>query len=317
MFELFANLIMTGMFLQSQAQKQMSIENLTAQVSSSPRLDVIKQQLAAPQKKTDSDSLGVKVSADSYLVIDDKTGKVLSSKNPLTPRSIASITKLMTALVFLDHNPGWSKEFTVSSTDYREGGIVYLNSGERFTEKDIFNVMLVASSNEAAAALARSTGLSSDQFVIEMNKKAKDLGMNQSAFTDPTGLDAGDMATAKDVILMLRAAFRNEDLARTVSRKEYQFQPIGSDHSRTAVSTDKALGESFGYGNDTYSVQAGKTGYIDKAGYCFASRVVDDNGRKILVVVLGSDTLNARFTDTKSLAYWAFNNYRWPSVGTN
>src|SRR3989338_7361861 len=112
----------------------------------------------APQKIINQ-SLGLKTTAKSILVVDEKTGTVLYQKNPNQVLPIASITKLMTALVFLDTKPDWKMEIEILDSDQRPGGMVYLLPGERVKVKDLFNLMLVASANEAAIALVRQTGL--------------------------------------------------------------------------------------------------------------------------------------------------------------
>ncbi|MEI6288564.1 MAG: serine hydrolase [bacterium] len=316
MFDFFANLLLAGLFMNFSIQNNQVIDNFSNShlpeagyrqvVSVVPE---IVQNL--PQKKVDASSTGVSVSADSVLVIDAETGKILYAKGTTDKRSIASITKLMTALVFMDHKQDWDKTWTISSTDYRAGAVAYLNSGDVVSTKDIFYTAMVASANEGAAALARITGLSQQDFVAEMNKKAVDLGMINSHFADPTGLDNNNESTAQDIAILAQTAFNNPDIFRAVQTNNYQITIQNKKLSRKIFSTDKILGQSFGWDDNTCKVEAGKTGYIEKAGYCFASQISDEHGKKIIVVVLGSATLNDRFTDTKSLAYWVFKNYEW------
>ena len=170
-------------------------------------------QSAAPQRNT-ADSLGIQTTASSVLVTDVASGATLFAKHDQRSAPIASITKLMTALVFLDHNPGWETAVTVTAEDQRVGGIVYLVPGETVTVRDLFSLMLVASANEAAVALARSTGL--ENFVAAMNQKALGLGMHQSQFTDETGLDAGNVASPHDLASLAQAAFSQPDVAQAV-----------------------------------------------------------------------------------------------------
>ena len=118
MFEVLANLILTSLFLQSQADSQATIDNLTQQEYRLPNSAVRYLQQTAPQQKVEAESLGVSVTAKSVLVIDKKSAKILYQKNPDRIRSIASLTKLMTALVFLDHNPGWDKTIKLQKEDF-------------------------------------------------------------------------------------------------------------------------------------------------------------------------------------------------------
>lgn len=311
MFELLVNLMLTSLFLKSQANSQITLDSLTRQEYRLPQAEVRKLEYLAPQKDISSESLGVDVSAQSVLVVDNKTNKVLYEKNSRDIRSIASITKLMTALVFLDYNPGWSSSITISESDYREGGIIYLINGEVVSVNDVFHTSLISSSNEATVALVRSTGLSLDEFVKKMNEKAKALGMNNTTFTDVTGLNNSNKSTAADIIILSKAAFSNSSINKVTNTESYTITVINSGVTRNIKSTDKILNQEFGFGDQSYKVENGKTGYLELAGYCFTSQVSDNNNRKISVVVLGSSTINSRFTDTKSLSYWVFNNYNW------
>lgn len=303
--------MLTSLFLKSQTNQQITIENLKNQEYRLPSAEVRRLENEAPQKNILSDSLGVEVSAQSVLVVDKETSKILYEKNSQDVRSIASLTKLMTALVFLDYNPGWNSQVKISESDYRDGGIRYLINGEIITVYDLFHASLISSSNEATVALARSTGLSHDDFVKKMNEKALALGMNNTTFSDVTGLNNSNKSTALDLAILARLAFSNEHIKRVTSTESYSITIINNGVTRNIKSTDKILNQSFGLGEENYKVENGKTGYLELAGYCFASQISDSYNRKILVVVLGSSTIDSRFTDTKSLAYWVFNNYNW------
>lgn len=311
MFELLVNLILTSLFLQSQINQQATIDNLVVSEYQLPRSEVKSLQQSAPQKNTDSESVGVEVSAQSTVVADAQTGKILYSKDHKQIRSIASITKLMTALVFLDHNPGWNSEVEILSSDYRDGGIVYLIAGEVVSVQDIFYASLIPSSNEAIVALARSTGLSEDDFIFEMNEKAKVLGMRDTVFTDVTGLSSGNKSTAASIIVLARTAFEEPNIAKAISTDKYSIEIINKSKFRSVKSTNKILNQEFGIGDDIYRVEMGKTGYLESAGYCLVSKITNSSGQEIYTVVLGSSTITNRFSDTKSLAYWVFNNYNW------
>ena len=137
----------------------------------SPTMPITEMQEIAGPEKVDPTSLGIEVTAKSVLVVDLKSGAILFSKNSDEKRSIASITKLMTALVFLENNPGWDEIITVKESDKRNGGLAKLWPEEEVKVIDLFNLTLVSSTNEAAIALARSTSLSEEKFVELMNKK--------------------------------------------------------------------------------------------------------------------------------------------------
>jgi len=307
MFQSIVSLILAGIFLQAQA--------VNPSVSVVPGRSLALQnqnlEIKAPTKISDYSSLGVKVTARSFMVVEPETGAVLYEKNSQEPRSIASITKLMTALVFLEYNPGWDSEYTITQNDFRAGAVPSLNVGEKVKVRDLFYAMMVASSNEAAAALAYSTGLSEKEFIDQMNLRAYLLEMNNTTFADPTGLDSNNKSTAENLIKLIDVAFSHSEVRKAAGTKSYEVNILNKNAKRVLISTDKILKDEFGFKNDIYRLEAGKTGYLDSAGYCFASQVRDQNGRRLLIAVLGSSSTYDRFTDTKSLAYWVFNNFKW------
>ena len=261
-------------------------------------------RLEAPYR-SNSVSLGIKITAASAIIADKKTKAVLWQKNSGETRSIASITKLITALVFLDHNPGWDGEVIIQDSDYREGGRIRVFSGERILAKDLFNAMLVASSNNSAVALARATGFSREEFVSLMNNKALELGMNDSVFVEPTGLDPQNVSTAADVIRLAAAALDRPEISAATSQSEYTFSVLNTDRTYTLKNTDRLL-------NSYLEIKSGKTGYLDEAGYCLVSNVRGPNGQEVLVAVLGSESEVSSFQEVKALAQWAYDNYIWP-----
>lgn len=274
-------------------------------------LESRKAEAPTPFKNPDKQSLGVKVTARSFVVVEPETGAVIYEKNSQEKRSIASITKLMTALTFLDFNPGWDKEYTMTSADARAGAKPVLMTGEKVKVRDLFYAMMVASSNEAAIALANSTGLSLEEFAKQMNFRAKLLGMSDSNFVEPSGLDSENKSTAKDLIKLVDVVFSHSEIRKAGGTKQHDLKILNKNELRTIYSTDKILKEDFGFKEQSYRLEAGKTGYLGAAGYCFASQVRDQNNRRLLIAVLGSSTTYDRFSDTKSLAYWVFNNFRW------
>ncbi|MFA6304828.1 MAG: serine hydrolase [Patescibacteria group bacterium] len=255
--------------------------------------------------RQNNNSVGMKVTAQAAIIVDKQTMSVLWQKNPDVERSLASITKLITALVFLEHNPGWQTEVVVQASDYRVGGRAYVYAGEKILVKDLFNASLVASSNSATVALARSTGLAPEAFVTAMNAKAKELGMAKSLFTEPTGLDPDNISTARDVAALAVAAFDKPEIKSATQAEEYTLIVQNNKRREVLKNTDKLL-------NSYLNVLAGKTGYLDEAGYCLVSNVAGAGKSDILVVVLGSKSEPDRFQDLKSLAQWAFDNYHWP-----
>lgn len=256
-----------------------------------------------PYRKNNN-SLGMAVTAEAAVIVDKKSKAVLWQKNSDQARPLASITKLITAMVFLEHNPGWDKIVTMEKSDYREGGRQRLFSGEQLTVRDLFNISLVASSNDAIAALTRSTGLSQEEFVKEMNQKANHLKMTNSIFLEPTGLEPSNLSTASDIIKLAMAAFSREEIRTATAQEEYTYSVVNNSRKETLKNTDKLL-------SSYLNIQAGKTGYLEEAGYCLVSEVKGPQNQEIIIAVLGSATEADRFQDLKALAQWAFDNYIW------
>ncbi len=220
---------------------------------------------------------------------------------------IASITKLMTALVFLDHNPGWDKIYQIKAEDKIEGGRLNLFLGDRVKVRDIFYTSLVASDNGATLALVHSTGLSETEFVKLMNEKATSLNLVNTKFNDATGLSKENVSTAHEVALLARTAFNVLEIREATVNREYSF--ITEDGREKKIeSTDDLL-----YVNKPGRAQilGGKTGYTQEAGYCYVGYMRGQNERAVISVVLGANTRDARFRVSSDLAQWVLDNFEW------
>jgi D-alanyl-D-alanine carboxypeptidase len=262
---------------------------------------------AAPRKK-DEGRFGIETSANSAVVIDWASGATLFEKNAASPASIASITKLVTALAVLDLNPNWGGDVVMIAADERYGEASVLRPGDKVKVRDLFSMSLIASSNNATAALARSTGLTEDEFIDKMNAVAKSIGMTESNFVEPTGLDSGNRASARDVALLIRRALSETDIQGTLKSREYRL--IDDEAGRKVRNTDQLLGGFLD--QPPYSFLGGKTGYIREAGYCFGAGAEMD-GHRVVAVVLGTPGREDRFREAKNLIFWTFDAYEWPA----
>ncbi len=261
-------------------------------------------------KRIYTDYLDVKISAQSALAVDVKSGKVLYKKNHDDLRSIGSITKLMSALVFLDQNPNWQNNFSIKETDRRSGNIIYINIGEILTIKDLFYEGLVVSDNDAIMALVRSTGLTETEFVRLMNQKADEMGLKNTKFTDPTGLDFGNKSTASDLARFLNIALENPAIAKATSMTDYEFDVSWEQNSKEKTRTIKVKNTDLLL-KSYLKVMGGKTGHLEEAGYCVATKIKGEAEQEIIVIVLGSDSNFNRFQDVKAITDWVFANYQW------
>lgn len=263
------------------------------------------RNLNLPAKKPAAGNL--EISATSSAVIDCKSDAVLFGKQKDQIWPIASITKLIAALVFLEHNPGWDAIYQIKAGDKQEGGRIYLFTGEKVKVKDLFYFSLVGSDNTAAMALVRSTGLSDEEFINKMNEKARALGLNNTHFADPVGLSDGNVSTAKEIAALAGAAFANEDISGASLTKAYEFETLGGRKKK--INNTDALLDIFP--QNGIKILGGKTGYIEASGYCFAGKFADHGGNEIISVVLGADSYNARFDETKEMVEWVYENYQW------
>jgi D-alanyl-D-alanine endopeptidase (penicillin-binding protein 7) len=229
------------------------------------------------------------------VVIDPATDEVLFQKNAALSVPIASLTKLMTAIVLLEMEPDWDREVDVTAEDLRGGGRTKLLRAEVLTVGDLFHMSLMCSDNVATRVLARTSGLSNEEFISRMNRKALELGMKDSRFVEVTGLDERNVGTATDVAHLLRAATANERVRTISCTRTYEFRGTWRNRRRLhfVANTNRLL-----YGR--YEIRGGKTGFISEAGYCLATWI-RTGGRDLIAVVLGAPTNATRFADVVRL----------------
>ncbi len=266
-----------------------------------PPAPPILENIAAYPVKT-SLSMGPILQASSALSVDLETGKTLWARQSTTPLPIASLTKLMTVLVILDQ---YSPDELVT-VDKRaitvEPAKIYLLANEKISVRELIKAILIKSANDAALALAYHDSNTLEEFATKMNAKAAQLGMGNSNFINPTGFDApGQYSTAEDLAILARAIYKNSLI------REYAQLTTG-----TATSVDGAQKHELNTTNDLLSsylkVWGLKTGTTELAGQCLISIVESPTGQKILNVILNSPN---RFTESKILSQWIFNNYQW------
>jgi len=215
----------------------------------------------------------------------------------------ASLTKLVTALVVLDTGTKLTKTFAMSDADQVAGGCsqggacIKTKAGVKFTVDNLFHAALIPSANNAASALARSTGLSMEDFVARMNQKASSLGAVKTHFNEPTGMDPANQITAGDYAKIVKAAFQNSYLRNVAGLQSYYLRSSNnSKYNQTIKNTDKLLADA------DVKVLGAKTGFLDESKYNFASLVKYKNGQELAIVVLGEQHLYSAFAETKQLA---------------
>ena len=232
------------------------------------------------------------VYARSAIVLDPATGEVLFAKNAAQAVPIASLTKLMTALVFLEQQPDMLREAEVTRAELNGAGHTQLRNRERVLVGHLLHMSLMCSDNVATRVLVRESGVSPDEFRARMNRKAAELGLTDTHFVEFTGLDEGNVSTAADVARLLRAAADHETIREISTTPYYDFRSATRSHR--VVNTNRLLH------NHRLEVLSGKTGFISEAGYCLATWIRTD-GRDMIAVVLGAPTNATRFADVVRL----------------
>ena len=249
------------------------------------------------------------VEAKAALLMEKETGQVLFAKEEHQRLEPASVTKIMTLLLTMEAisrgELRYEDTVTVSKNAASMGGSqVYLSEGEQITVEELLKAVCVSSGNDASVALAEQVSGVTELFVQQMNNRAKELGMVDTCFLNPTGLPAeGHVTSAYDIALMSRELIlHHPDLRRF-----------------TTIWMDTIRGGEFGLSNTTklirfYEGATGlKTGSTDAAGYCI-SATAERSGMELIAVVLGGETSQQRFEDAKTLLNYGFSTYALADV---
>lgn len=240
-------------------------------------------------------------------ILRTRDGRTLWSRDAQDERAMASTTKIMTALVVLEHTaPSDVVTISTRAADVGEAE-VDLVAGQTLTVSELLEAMLVRSANDAAYALAEHVGGSVEGFVAMMNEKAASLGLSHSEFANPHGLDEpGHHTSAEDLATLASIALADEEFAAVVSQASVTV--MGADGSKRYDNSNKLLG--------TYAGADGvKTGWTNQAGYCLvASAMREEVG--LIAVVLGTEDEDDRFDQARTLLDWGFEHYAVRHVAT-
>lgn len=268
-----------------------------------------KANQAAPLR-VNPENIGVKVSAEKFVAIDGGSGKLLLQKGSNVRQPIASITKLMTALVILEQRPDWQRTVEMSEADETVGAYPHIYRGERARFIDLWKSALITSDNNAIRAMIRVLGFSAAEFVELMNKKAVALEMINTKFSDPTGLAPANLSTALDVARLIHLAMQKNEIRESVLQGKYEFKILNNNKKRKINNTDILVDSFLNQKRLGYELIGGKTGFLPEAGYCLGAEIRKNN-RTIIIVALNSASLLERFQDVKVLADWVYANYQW------
>lgn len=235
------------------------------------------------------------------LIYDEKGKQPLHSKNADVVTPIASITKLMTAMVVLDAKLPLDEEISLSPLDinHQKFSRSRMRTGMTLTRGELLKLALMASENLAAAALARTYPGGTEAALLQMNAKARELGMNSTRFLDPTGLNSGNVSTANDLVKMVRTAHGYELIHRFTTSSSHTlelagYRPLSFHNTNPLVR------------NASWDIGLSKTGYISEAGRCLVMEATITE-HPVIIVLLDSSGKNSRVKDAIRVKSWMEN----------
>ena len=248
----------------------------------------------------DYDGSGIlQLASSKALIINQNTGEVIYAKNTNLPTPIASITKLMTAMVMLDAKQSLDDEIYVSDedVDYLKGTRSRLSVGAKLTRGDMLQLALMASENRAASALAHHYPGGRVAFIKDMNLKAQELGLKNTHFADPTGLDSENVSTAEDLAKMVQAAYQYAEIRLASTSPSHEIYMDGREYPVNFVNTNGLVrgGE--------WQIGLSKTGFINEAGRCLVMQATIA-GEPMILVLLDSNGKLSRIGDANRVRKW-------------
>ena len=251
------------------------------------------------------------IDASSAVLFDMKTGSILFDKNGEEKRPIASVTKVMTILLVseaLDQGIiSYDDVLTTSRTAYKagqEGTSIFLEVGEEATVRELFQAVVIASANDAATLLAEAISGTVELFVAKMNSKAEELGMKNTEFLDPCGLNDNAYSTAYDIALMSRELVNNyygpiEEYLNTY----LAYFKDGTNDRAEMLNTNRKFMRGYSYATGL------KTGWTTLSGFCLSATALKDD-MHLNAVVLGCRNSSSRYQDVKNLLNYGFAQYK-------
>ena len=253
--------------------------------------------------KLDNTVTAPAILSKAAVVRDTTSSEILYQKNATSTLPLASLTKIITASVFLDTNPDFEKIIAYQKAD-EENNLAYVDKsesarlrvadGDTMSTADVFFTTLMASTNNTAETLVRISGLSRAEFIARMNQKVVFWGANDTHFVEPTGLAPENVSSVSDYAIITAHAFVAPKMLEATTRKEYEFVTRRDKVKKIIRNTHDLLYSDF-------YVTGGKTGYLDEAGYCLMVRIKTDDGRELVGVLFGADTRKQSFDELSDL----------------
>ncbi len=239
------------------------------------------------------------LSSTKALVVNQLTGETLYAKRTDLPTPIASVTKLMTAMVVLDAGLAMNEFITITEDDIDtlKGTRSRLSVGTSLTRAELLQLALIASENRAATALGRSYPGGIHAFVSAMNTKAKLLDMSRTHFVDSSGLNSANVSTAEDLVKMVNAAYQYPEIRQVTTTASHEVFAAGRNYPISFVNTNGLVRKS------DWSIGLSKTGFINEAGRCLVMQA-NVAGQPLIIVLLDSAGKNTRIGDANRIRKW-------------
>lgn len=269
------------------------------------------QMTVARNTVTDYDGSGVlQLGSSKALIINQATGETLYAKNTDTPTPIASVTKLMTAMVVLDAGLPMDEEIAIGKEDIDtlKGTTSRLRVGTTLPRGEMLRLALMSSENRAASALARHYPGGLKAFLQHMNYKAYELGMMKTRFVDPTGLNSGNVSTAEDLAKLVRAAYEYEQIRQESTAASQEVEINGSRNPMRFINTNSLVRKG------DWVIGLSKTGYISEAGRCLVMQA-EIGGQPLIIVLLDSAGKMTRIGDANRIRKWIEQSYMTARMG--
>lgn len=257
-----------------------------------------------------------KLTAREAIVFNEDTGKTLLSKNSGHVVPIASLTKIVAAAVYLKHQPDLNLKVDYQDRDAKfnglyaplsEAALINFKNNDRMLAKDMLYAALVASANNAVESLVRVSGLSREQFVEEMNALVKSWGALDTRFTEPSGLSAKNVSSAKDYAIITREAFKDPAVKEATTTAKYTIKFLNRPATKTITNTNQLIVDQAQENLKLaqLGINGSKTGYTKEAGYCLMTRVKSVNGQ-FTIVTFGAPSRETSFSEMMDLIKYAY-----------
>ncbi|TSC92487.1 MAG: D-alanyl-D-alanine carboxypeptidase [Candidatus Berkelbacteria bacterium Licking1014_7] len=244
------------------------------------------------------------------VLIDQNSQKILFGKNEHKPVSVASITKLATALTALDNYQ--LDEIVEISTNASNinGSKIFMSTGEKFTVENLLNALLIMSANDAAIALSEHKQ-TQEKFIEMMNEKSRKIGMKNTRFLDPSGLNDEGYSTARDIGILFSEALKNDIITKIIGMAEKTIYNQSGTKSYKLESSNRLVKDEMRF----EGIVGGKTGFTPNAGHSLVAAATRDNHTLIAVILSTySNTKEASAIAAADLLNWGFTNWQWENI---